>query len=101
METTCGVMFVALTVLVGGSTSRAEYRFSDGRRSQFTQVFCPRGARAYGPRESDFSHTRLAMGIPFFSKMKYSLLRWTRLTNPPRLVRALVGGIVVMMGEDV
>src|SRR5215831_14438870 len=33
-----------------------------------------------------------AIGMPSFSKMTYSLLRWTCLTTAPRLIRALVMG---------
>ena len=33
------------------------------------------------------------VGIPSFSRMKYSLLRWARLASWPRLMRALVIGM--------
>jgi hypothetical protein len=41
------------------------------------------------------------MGILSFSRIKYSLLRWTYWINAPRLLRALVMGIMVTIGEDV
>ena len=37
------------------------------------------------------------VGIPSFSRMKYSLLRWARLASWPRLMRALVIGMRLTM----